>query len=150
MIWNTLYILHDTDDATIAQAIAQAFGVPAGAVVVEDAPARTSLSGSVILARRDDYRAREPETEFPVELTIVVPSDVRILARSDAERLALIARALRVPFMASLDEDDQDTMRLVLPDGDLLERDLGDVDVILSPSDRERMAVWQRPAGRAA
>jgi len=146
MIWNTLYLLHDTDDAALAQAIGQALGVPVGAIVVEDAASRVVIPHQVVLVHRDDYRAREPETRFPVEVTISVPAAIPTASRSDAERLAILARSLQVPFMASLDGDDQDTMRVVLPDGMLLERTLGDVDVILTPADQERLDRYRRPS----
>jgi hypothetical protein len=151
MIWNTLYLLHDVDDATITEAIGQGFGVPAGSIIVEDSTSQAVLPEQVVLVHRDDYRAREPETEFPVELTISVPSGIRLAPRPDVDRLAIMASTLRVPFMASLDDDDQDTMRLVMPDGVPVPRELGDVDVVLTAADRECLDRYRRPApARAA
>ncbi|MGI8485217.1 MAG: hypothetical protein ACR2OU_13260 [Thermomicrobiales bacterium] len=145
MIWNNLYLLHDLNDDVIANAVATSFGVPRAQVMVDAADSRLPVPANAILVVRDDFRKHEPDTIFPVALSIFPPDRLAILPEDDAKRLATIARGLDVPFMASIDTDDQDTMRLVMPTGELLERQVEDVDLRFEAGDLDRLASYHVP-----
>lgn len=117
--WTDLYLARDVPDERLAQAIASAFQVSPDRVAITRAgtPQTRIRKDSKLFAvvERSD-RAAELQDRFPVALSIGLiergqPFDEPTVLRAIAHNLGL-------PYVSDVEGDDEDTWRLILPNGE--------------------------------